>query len=85
MASRLPCVQYLKYWRAAAAGPCLVINDEVLEVFKKFAQTNFFSLEAGGILLGYVREPHLEVLEASEPTRWDKRLRCFFDRSASGH
>lgn len=78
-------MQYLKYWRAPDGGPCLVIQDEVLEVFEKFAQTSFFSLEAGGILLGYVREPHLEILEASEPTRWDRRLRCFFDRSASGH
>ena len=54
-------------------------------MFAKHAQTNIFMPESGGILLGYVREPHLEVLEATEPTCWDKRLRCFFDRSAQGH
>lgn len=63
----------------------MVIQDAVLEVFAKHAQTNIFMPESGGILLGYVREPHLEVLEATEPTRWDKRLRCVFDRSAQGH
>lgn len=78
-------MQYLKYWRVPVGGPCLVIRDEVLEVFVKHAQTNVFMPESGGILLGYVREPHLEVLEATEPTRWDKRLRSFFDRSAQGH
>lgn len=61
------------------------MQDVVLEVFAKHAQTNIFMPESGGILLGYVREPHLEVLEATEPTRWDKRLRYFFDRSAQGH
>lgn len=78
-------MQYLNYWRVPHGGPCLVIQDTVLEVFTKHAQMNLFTPESGGILLGYVREPHLEVLEATEPTRWDKRLRCFFDRSAQGH
>jgi integrative and conjugative element protein (TIGR02256 family) len=63
----------------------LVIQNEVLNVFSKHAQTKISMPESGGILLGYVREPHLEVLEATEPTRWDKRLRSFFDRSAQGH
>ena len=78
-------MQYLKCWRASGGGPCLVLQDEVLEVFNKHAQAKIFMPESGGILLGYVREPHLEVLEATEPTAWDKRLRSFFDRSAKGH
>lgn len=78
-------MQYLNYWHVPNSGLCLVIQDAVLEVFEKYAQTNIFMPESGGILLGYVREPHLEVLEATEPNRWDKRLRCFFDRSAKGH
>lgn len=78
-------MQYLKYWRVPGGGPCLVIQDAVLEVFAKHAQTNIFMPESGGILLGYVREPHLEVLEATEPMHWDKRSRCLFDRSAQGH
>ena len=75
----------MNYWRAPHGGPCLVIQDKVLEIFTKYAQTSLFMPESGGILLGYVREPHLEVLEASEPTRWDKRLRTFFDRNSKGH
>lgn len=78
-------MQYLKYWRVLSGGPCLVIQDAVLEVFVEHAQTNIITPESGGILLGYVRDPHLEVLEATQPTRWDKMSRCFFDRSAQGH
>jgi len=78
-------MQHLNYWRVPSGGPCLVIHEAVLKVFAKHAQTDNNMLESGGILLGYVREPHLEVLEATEPTRWDKRLRCFFDRSSRGH
>ncbi len=75
----------MKYWRAPGGGPCLVIQDKVLEVLARYAQVDVCAPESGGILLGYVREPHLEILEATEPTRWDKRLRSFFDRSAQGH
>jgi len=75
----------MKYWRVSNDGPCLVIQGHVLEVFKRYRQTGFFTPESGGILLGYVRDPHIEILVASEPTRWDKRLRCFFDRKAKGH
>jgi integrative and conjugative element protein (TIGR02256 family) len=78
-------MQYMKYWRAPDGGPCLVIADEVLATFKKYAQNSVLTPEGGGILLGYVREPHIELLDASVPTRWDKQLRSFFDRSAKGH
>ena len=78
-------MQYLKYWRAAEGEPCLLIQDAVIDVFAKYAQVSPSAPESGGILLGHVRTPHLEILEASEPTFWDKRLRYFFDRGSRGH
>jgi hypothetical protein len=54
-------MQYLKYWRVPGEGPCLVIQDAVLEVLVKHAQTNIFMPESGGILLGYVREPPVPI------------------------
>lgn len=65
--------------------PCVLIQDPVIEVFSRYAQVSANAPESGGILLGYVRTPHLEILEASEPTSWDKRLRFFFDRGSRGH
>jgi len=40
----------MKYWRAPNDGPCLVIQDQVLEIFMKYAQTSLFMPESGGIL-----------------------------------
>lgn len=61
------------------------MQDAVAAVFAKYAQVSPSAPESGGILLGYVRDPHLEILEASEPTTWDKRRRFFFDRGSRGH
>lgn len=41
--------------------------------------------ESGGILLGHVRGENLEVLEATVPTIWDKRMRYLFERMPFGH
>jgi integrative and conjugative element protein (TIGR02256 family) len=57
---------------------------EVLEVFSQYIQGEQ-DTEAGGILLGHVRGIHLEILEATVPTRKDRRLRLFFERLIHGH
>ncbi|WP_329602572.1 Mov34/MPN/PAD-1 family protein [Pseudomonas putida] len=43
------------------------------------------SKEAGGILLGHVRGEHLEIIEATEPTFWDRRFRFRFERMPYFH
>lgn len=78
-------MRYVKYWCISGEDAYTVLQDAVIDVFAKYAQTDPRAPESGGILLGYVRTPHLEVLEASEPTFWDKRLRFFFDRGTRGH
>jgi integrative and conjugative element protein (TIGR02256 family) len=75
----------MNYWRASEAETCLVIQDNVIDLFTRYAQVSSHAPESGGILLGYVRTPHLEILEASEPTFWDKSLRFLFDRGSRGH
>jgi integrative and conjugative element protein (TIGR02256 family) len=78
-------MQFVRYWRSIEGDICVLIHDSVIEVFAKYAQVNPSAPESGGILLGHVRAPHLEILDASEPTFWDKRLRYFFDRGSRGH
>lgn len=78
-------MRYVKHWCNSREESYTVIQDAVIDVFTKHAQTDPRAPESGGILLGYVRTPHLEVLEASEPTFSDRRLRFFFDRGARGH
>ncbi|WP_425249084.1 Mov34/MPN/PAD-1 family protein [Bradyrhizobium brasilense] len=41
--------------------------------------------EAGGILIGCYRGPHIEITECSEPLRRDRRARLRFDRDDPGH
>jgi integrative and conjugative element protein (TIGR02256 family) len=75
----------MKFWRCAEGDRCLLIQGSVIDVFSEYAQVSSRAPESGGILLGYVRTPYLEVLEASEPTSWDRRMRFFFDRGTRGH
>lgn len=78
-------MQYVDSWRAAENGWVLLLQASVLEVFRKHAQLDASAPESGGLLLGHVRDPHLEILEATEPTFWDRRLKYFFERSWRGH
>lgn len=41
--------------------------------------------EAGGILLGYRRDPHIHVVDATVPGSGDRALRTHFWRSADSH
>lgn len=63
----------------------LTFSAGVLKVFEEFRQEELASPEAGGILLGHVRGDHLEVVEATRPTAWDRRLRFLFERFPQGH
>lgn len=43
------------------------------------------ALEAGGILLGFRRPPHLHVADLTEPLPTDERTRVWFRRNQHGH
>lgn len=55
------------------------------KVILGYRQTDFLSKEAGGILMGYRRGPHIEVVEVSAPMTRDIRRRCGFERRDPGH
>ena len=69
--------------------PCdsalVYLSVQPLEVFSRYVQEREKSSEAGGILLGHVRGTHLEILEATEPSFWDRRFRYFFERMPYRH
>lgn len=60
--------------------PGAVVNE--LDLFKQIRTDQF---EAGGILLGLRRGPHLEVVAATQPMRGDKRTRTSFLRRDPEH
>ena len=61
------------------------LGDSVIDVFREHVQLHATDGEGGGILLGNVRGQHIEVLQATAPTKWDKRLRYLFERLPFGH
>jgi len=75
----------MNFWATLDRRILLSLDDEVLKVFGKFAQTNIRAPESGGILLGRVRGDNLEVTEATYPSLWDRGFRFFFERNEHLH
>ena len=63
----------------------ILIEDQVIRIFDRYRQRSPDSPEAGGILLGYRRELHLHVIDATLPLETDSRSRTRFFRSADPH
>jgi integrative and conjugative element protein (TIGR02256 family) len=78
-------MQQVSTWGTADLRLLVSINELSLSAFERHVQHLEADPESGGILLGCVRGPHLEVLEASTPTKWDRRFRYFFERLPFGH
>ena len=74
--------------RCVASWECvdglLLLNASVHEVFLKYRQ-QAGTTEAGGILLGFRRGPHIEVVQATSPSRFDRRARSSFLRDSHIH
>lgn len=77
-------MRFMTTWRGPADDELVYFDQSVLDIFERHIQSDS-GTEAGGILLGHVRGKHLEILEASEPTPQDRRLRYFFERMIYGH
>lgn len=78
-------MQYHKNWVISKNGILLVLSDEAVATFQKYAQDMSEKLEAGGLLLGYRRLNHFEVLHVTEPTDHDIRSRYHWIRSEKVH
>lgn len=75
----------LSDWATVDRRMLVYLRIAVLEVFGHHVQSGFSSRESGGILLGYVRGMNLEIIEATEPSRFDERFPFLFVRKAERH
>lgn len=66
-------------------GGYLLIHPGVMDIFSTYKQADSKSLEAGGILLGNRRGPHIELLKITQPQTTDNRRRDSFYRSSIRH
>ena len=78
-------MQYHKSWVISNTGILLVLSDEAVTTFQKYAQDSPEKFEAGGILLGKRRLNHFEVLQVTEPKKFDVRSRYHWIRSEKTH
>lgn len=76
---------FVKTWIVPGTEHLVYLGQQPLEVFSRYIQQGIDSKEAGGILLGHVRSEHLEIIEATEPSFWDKRFRFLFERMPHFH
>lgn len=63
----------------------ILIEGEVLAALDVYRQHKMADSEAGGLLLGYRRGPHLHITTCTRPFPTDKRTRTSFKRACAGH
>lgn len=63
----------------------VTLTDEVTRQIQRFTEPPESNLEAGGILLGSYRGPHIEIVQCTTPMRRDARTRFGFVRRDPGH
>ncbi|UPU01408.1 Mov34/MPN/PAD-1 family protein (plasmid) [Bradyrhizobium barranii subsp. apii] len=68
-----------------AKGRLVTLADAVAQELARFAAPPESDREAGGILLGRYRGPHVEVLKCTTPMPEDRRTRFGFVRQDKGH
>lgn len=78
-------MQFVAEWSANQGRNLIYIHSQVLNVFLRHVQAEPTDMEGGGLLLGYVRGSHLEIVDATEPTKFDRRFRTLFERMREVH
>jgi integrative and conjugative element protein (TIGR02256 family) len=63
----------------------LLIEDEVLNELNPYRQTDPYSCEGAGVLLGYRRADHIHIVQATLPGADDVRSRFSFRRRDRSH
>ncbi len=63
----------------------VLIEDAVMLKTAPYVRPPENRREAGGILLGSYRGPHVEIVDCTVPLPGDRRLRFLFDRKDRGH
>lgn len=62
----------------------VLFESEVVTTLKQWRQDKW-KPEAGGILIGFCRPPHLHIIACTTPMKHDKRSRFGFSRIDPGH
>ena len=63
----------------------MLVSKSVLERMESYRQNLSSSNESGGLLLGYRRGPHLEIVDITIPFSGDVQKRSYFYRCDSAH
>jgi integrative and conjugative element protein (TIGR02256 family) len=61
------------------------VANDVVEIIDGYSRPDESSKEAGGILLGFYRGPHVQIQHCTRPLPADRRLWNLFDRNDPGH
>jgi integrative and conjugative element protein (TIGR02256 family) len=77
-------MRFVGSWATEGSLSFVHLEPEVLETFNEYVQ-GVRDLESGGILLGCVRGPHLQIIEATTPSPKDRRSRFSFERDDFHH
>ena len=77
-------MRFVGSWVTPGSLSFVHLEPEVLETFNEYVQ-GVRDLEAGGILLGCVRGPHLQIIDATTPSPRDRRSRFSFERDDFHH
>ncbi|MBR9970960.1 Mov34/MPN/PAD-1 family protein [Magnetospirillum sulfuroxidans] len=63
----------------------ILLRPRVFQLMMAFRQTGPVATEAGGVLIGSLRGPHIEVIDCTQPMQNDLRRSHAFDRRDAGH
>lgn len=66
-------------------GTIVLIDEKIMGAISRFTCPPQEKREAGGILIGSYRGPHIEILACTTPMPGDRRCAWMFDRRDKGH
>ncbi len=66
-------------------GQYVLVHTRVVDTIARWVDERHDFLEAGGILIGSYRGPHIEIVDCTTPMLFDRRRRTLFDRRDPGH
>lgn len=78
-------MRFVSEWATPDQRRLVVLSNSVTQVLARYRQRFPRQTEAGGILLGRRRGNHIEVVEATEPTPFDRRSTYLWERDRFGH
>lgn len=78
-------LQDLIYAQSGDDPSRVLIPSNIADQLNDFKQCDLGDLEAGGLLLGLRRGPHIEIINITTPLQSDIRTRTSFYRSDLGH